>query len=66
MIFTAQALELLLKLALLRSGGGMTFRLDDADMSMIDDYMLFAEAERDGKGMILTIARVGDDIAGHA
>lgn len=65
-IFSAYVLEMWLRIAVLRGGGELIIRLDDADLVAIDEIQMFAEAIDDGDALKLTTARVNDERAGHA
>ena len=64
MIFSLPALELWLRIAVLRGGGTLIIEADTDEMESIDDVILFAEGTETGRGVKLTAVRTG--AAGHA
>jgi predicted metalloprotease len=64
--FDVHTLELFLKVLILRQGGSVTINADSKEMAAIDDVVLFANSEDEGRGLTLSTARVGEDVAGHA
>ncbi len=66
MIITIVELEFFLRLMILRLGGSVTIDADSDEVHSSDDVSLFMERTEDGRGIIFTTARTGDERAGHA
>lgn len=65
-VFPAETLELFLKVLILRNGGEVVFTVDDSELDLAGEAVLFCGSSENGKAMTLSAVRILDSAAGHA